>query len=64
MKKVKFWESKMAIVLLMEAILHQLTGSLSQYLQGFINPRWCRISSINSMFDELMFFYRNKGTCP
>ena len=24
-------------------------GSLSHYLQGFIHPRWCRISSINSM---------------
>ena len=29
-------------------ILHQLIGSLSHYLQGFIHPRWCRISSINS----------------
>ena len=32
----------------MEEILHQLIGSLSHYLQGFIHPRWCRISSINS----------------
>ena len=24
-------------------------GSLPHYLQGFIHPRWCRISSINSM---------------
>ena len=32
----------------MEDILHQLIGSLSHYLQGFIHPRWCRISSINS----------------
>ena len=24
--------------------------SLSHYLQGFIHVRWCRISSINSMF--------------
>ena len=24
-------------------------GSLSHHLQGFIHPRWCRISSINSM---------------
>ena len=37
-------------VLLMEEILHQLICSLSHYLQGFILPRWCRISSINSMF--------------
>ena len=25
-------------------------GRLSHYLQGFIHPRWCRISSINSMY--------------
>ncbi len=24
-------------------------GSLSHYLQGFIDPRWCRISAINSI---------------
>ena len=33
----------------MEEILHQLIGILSHYLQGFLHPRWCRISSINSM---------------
>ena len=32
----------------MAEILHQLIGSLSHYLQGFICPRWCRISAINS----------------
>ena len=26
----------------------QLIGSLSHYLQGFIHPRWCKISAINS----------------
>ena len=36
------------VILLMEEILHQLIGCLSHYLQGFIHPRWCRISSINS----------------
>ncbi len=36
-------------LLLMEEILHQLIDSLSLFLQGFIHPRWCRISSINSM---------------
>ena len=43
-------------ILLMEEILHQLTGSLTHYLQGFIHPRWCRILSINSMtpFSEAM----------
>ena len=31
---------------------HQLrleVGSFCRYLPGFIHPRWCRISSINSM---------------
>ena len=32
----------------MEDILHQLIGSLSHHLQGFLHPSWCRISSINS----------------
>jgi len=32
----------------MDKILHQLIGSLSHYLQGFIHTRRCRISSINS----------------
>ena len=39
---------------LMEEILHQLIlvgyPWLSHYLQGFIHPRWCRISSINSNY--------------
>ena len=38
----------------MEEILHQLIGSLPYYLQGFIRPRWCRISSINSMSNVQM----------
>ena len=41
------------MILLMAEILHQLIGSLSHYLQGFIHPRWCRISAINSMFSEI-----------
>ena len=36
-------------LLLMEDILHQLIGSSSHYFQGFIHPRWCRISAINSI---------------
>ena len=28
----------------MEELLHHLIGSLSHYLQGFIHPKWCRIS--------------------
>ena len=30
-------------------LANQLIGSLSHDLQGFIHPRWCRISSINGM---------------
>ena len=33
----------------MAEILHQLIGSFSHYLQGFIHPRWCKISAINSI---------------
>ena len=33
----------------MEEILHQLICSLSHYSQGFIHPRWCKISAIKSM---------------
>ena len=27
-------------------------GSLSHYLQGFIHPRWCRISSIKCIYGK------------
>ncbi len=40
---------KSEILLLMAEILHQLIGSFSYYLWGFIHPRWCRISAINRM---------------
>ena len=43
-------------VLLVEEILHELIGSLYQYLQGFLHPRWCRISSINSMMQGPSFW--------
>ena len=36
-------------ILLMEEILHQVVDSLSHYLQGFIHPKLCRSSSINSI---------------
>ena len=36
------------IILLMEEILYQVVDRLSHYLQGFIHPKWCRISSTNS----------------
>ena len=35
--------------LLMAEIRHQLIGSLTHNLQGFIHPRWCRISSITRL---------------
>ena len=42
------WSLRNFTILLMAEILHQLIGSLSHYFYGFIHPRWCRISSINS----------------
>ena len=41
------------IILWMEEILHQ-------YLQGFIHPRWCRISAVNSTISKhsLMLFLK------
>jgi len=39
---------------LMAEILHQLIGSLSHYLQGFIHSKWCRISAINSISFHLV----------
>ena len=44
------------VVLLMAEILHELIGSLSHDLQGFIHPRWCRNSSINSSTTCLFFW--------
>ena len=37
------------IILLMDKILHRQGWWLSHYFQGFNHPRWCRISSINSI---------------
>ena len=39
----------MCYIQLMAEILHQLIGSLTYYLHGFIHPGWCRISAINSI---------------
>ena len=49
--KLWFWQLfGFHLILLMAEILHQLIGSLSHYLQGFIHPRWLLgISSINSI---------------
>ena len=46
--KVGKWRNGYKLLLMAE-ILHQLIDSLSRYFQGFIHPRWCRISAINSM---------------
>ena len=47
-----------AIVLLMEEILHHLKSLKSQELQYFRAPRsrWCKISSINSIIVEKTLF--------
>ena len=37
------------LLLLMEEIVHQLIGSLSYCLRGFLHPKWCKIFSINSI---------------
>ena len=43
------------VVLLMAEIMHQLIGSASHYLQGFVHPTWCRISAMNSITGFLYF---------
>lgn len=60
-KKPKIWE-----ILLMattnRASVHQLreVGSLeSRYLQGFIDPRWCTIASINIIRELFLFLMPN-----
>ena len=45
---VKHGKKTCHVILLMEEILHKLIGSLSQYLQGLLHPRWCRNPSIDS----------------
>ncbi len=54
------------VILLMAEILHQLIGSFSHYLQGFIHLRWCRISAINSTMtcfsgSDIMPFQQNEA---
>ena len=48
--KVKFLTTQNREILLMvqKSSDHQLIWRISNFLQGFIHPRWCRISSINS----------------
>ena len=49
-------------ILLMEEILHQLISILSHYLQGFTHPRWCSISSINSIAWHFSVFSAQRQT--
>jgi len=44
-------------ILLMEEIRQQFIRSLPYYVQDFIHPAWCRISSIN----RITWFGRNLG---
>ena len=39
-------------------------GSLSRYLQGFLHPRWCGISSVNSMAIPNQIFRRQVHHSP
>ena len=48
LRRIEFQHENLS-VLLMEEILRRLVDSLSHYLQEFIHPGWCRISSINRM---------------
>ena len=43
----RWWEAENAIPSYCWWKKHQLIWQISHYLQGFIHPRWCRISSIN-----------------
>ena len=47
-------KSAISPILLIVEILHQLIGSLSHYLQAFIDPRWLGLG-ISSMKSILMF---------
>ena len=48
-------------ILLMAEILHQLVGSLSHYLKGFIHCRWCRIPFINSITQQIYSEYSGQN---
>ena len=41
----------------MDKMLHQLIGSSSHYLQGFIHPRWCRISEPSTVWTGARVFF-------
>ena len=44
----KYDGNTILVQLFIGKLLHQLIGSLSHYLQGFLHARWCRISAINN----------------
>ena len=44
----------------MAEILHQLIGSLSHYLQGFIHPRWLFGISVHQQYGR---WYSGEGLC-
>ena len=46
-------------LLLMEENLHQFIWKMSHYLQGFIHPRWCKFSSINSESEQMSNVSKN-----
>ena len=60
----KITKADKPVLLLMAEILHQLIGSLSHYLQGFIHPWWCRILSINSITVQNPFVYLHRNLIP
>ena len=59
--KVRSEKDPACLVLLMAAILHQLIKSSSHYLQGFIHPRWCRISEPSTIVSRLPNLHDRKG---
>jgi len=53
------------VILFTEEILHQLIGSLSHYLQGFVHPRWWSLDSwtINSSHARPFLCFRGQLFC-
>ena len=53
------------VILFTEEILHQLIGSLSHYLQGFVHPRWWSLDSwtINSIHARPFLCFRRQQFC-
>ncbi len=47
-----FWEGNI-LLMVQKSGDHQLRGRISHVLQGFLHPRWCRNSSINSSSQDM-----------